>query len=54
MRYWLIEFPEIALSVVLRWYRLYFLVMLVIAAVVPTSIGLISLCLYLFGIRWGW
>lgn len=54
MRYWLIDVPAHITEAIAVWYRLYFLVVVVIVAVVPTTMVIISLALYLVGIRWGW
>lgn len=53
-RYWLTEAPEHVTKIALMWYRLYFVVVVIVAAVIPTALALIAFGLFLVGIRWGW
>ena len=55
MRYWLVELPATITEVGLVWFRLYFLVLIVIAALTVPVVSLTMLVLWFgFGIRWGW
>lgn len=54
-RYWLIDLPARVTEVASVWYRLYFVVMLVIAGPILLLTVLTTLVLWFgFGIRWGW
>lgn len=53
-RYWLIELPTTITDIGLAWYRLYFMVVIWIAALVGPAMVLSVLILYVFGVRWGW
>lgn len=54
-RYWLIDVPAHITEVGLVWYRLYWLVVLSIAALVlPVTVVTILVLWFGFGIRWGW
>lgn len=55
MRFWFIELPARITEVLAVWYRLYFLVVLSVAAVILPLMTLVILILWFgFGIRWGW
>jgi hypothetical protein len=54
-RYWLVELPAKATEVGYTWYRLYLLVVLMIAGPGLLIMVLSALILWFaFGIRWGW
>ena len=54
-RYWLLDAPARITEVLWAWYRLYFVVLIVLAAVIPTTAAITALLLWsVFGIRWGW
>lgn len=54
-RYWLIDAPAKITEVASVWYRLYFMVLLWIAALTVPALLLTTLVLWFgFGIRWGW
>lgn len=54
-RYWLVELPSRTTEVASVWFRLYFTVLLVIAAVsVPATVLAMLVLWFGFGIRWGW
>lgn len=54
-RKWLIDVPARITEIGYTWYRMYMLVVLVIAGPCALLMGLGILVLYYgFGIRWGW
>jgi hypothetical protein len=55
LRYWLIDVPSQITECCYVWYRLYFLLLLLLAAVTVPALVLGMLVLwYGFGIRWSW
>jgi hypothetical protein len=54
-RYWLIDLPARATEAGYVWYRLYYLVILWLAALTAPALALTTAILWFgFGIRWGW
>lgn len=55
LRYWLVDAPLTVWSWALAWYRLYWLILGVLGAIVLPLMVLSMLVLWFgFGIRWGW
>ena len=55
MRYWLVELPAYITEVAAAWYRLYFIVVLLVAGPGLLLMASIAVGLWFgFGIRWGW
>jgi hypothetical protein len=55
VRYWLIELPSRITEVAYVWYRLYFVFLLLLAALTVPALLLAMVVLWFgFGVRWGW
>jgi hypothetical protein len=55
VRYWLIELPSRITEVACVWYRLYFVFLLLLAALTVPALLLAMVVLWFgFGVRWGW
>lgn len=55
LRYWLIDVPAQITEAVGVWYRLYWLIVACLCALVAPAMVLSVLVLWFgFGIRWGW
>lgn len=55
MRYWLIDLPAQITEAIGVWYRLYWIVVACLCALVGPAMVLSVLVLWFgFGIRWGW
>lgn len=54
-RYWLIDLPSTITEVGMAWFRLYFFLVTLVAAITGPALVLAMLILWFgFGIRWGW
>lgn len=54
-RYWLLELPARIAEVAAVWYRVYFTIVICVAAIILPLMTLVILILWFgFGIRWGW
>lgn len=54
-QFWLIDGPARLTEILFKWYRLYMLVVLSIAALtLPTMLVIVLGLWFGFGIRWGW
>ena len=52
--YWLLDLPASIVTVWLTILRVYFLIILSLAVLATWSSVMVSLVLWLLGIRWGW
>ena len=54
LRWWLVDLPNRVVDVWFVIFRYYLFVVTLVASVTSMAMVVLTLLLYLFGIRWGW